>query len=81
MRGHQAPEAYVCVERVPAGEGPSDTTAQLTAALAGALSSVDGQIAVSDPRSPLPGFAPVVRGRRSWDERIDAIGRLRPWAS
>ncbi len=81
MRGHQAPEAYVCVERVPAGEGPSDTTARLTAALAEALSLVDGQIAVSDPRSPLPGFAPVVRGRRSWDERIDAIGRLRPWAS
>ncbi len=78
MRGHQAPEAYVSVEAVPTAAQLSDTTARLAATLEASLSQVDGQLAGSDPRSPLAGFAPVVRGRRSWDERIDAIGRLRP---
>ena len=79
MRGHQAPEAYVSVQRVAVSERPADTTAQLASTLGEALSTMDGQIAASDPRAPLPGFAPLVRGRRSWDERIDAIGRWRSW--
>jgi 1-acyl-sn-glycerol-3-phosphate acyltransferase len=60
VRGHQAPEAYVCVTATDA----------LEAALAANLSTLDKELASADPREPLPGFRCVVRGKRSWDERL-----------
>lgn len=75
LRGHQAPEAYVSVTFVDTA-----TTDQLAEALRHDLSAIDSELAQGDPRAPLAGFAPIVTGRRSWDERIDALGRRRPWA-
>jgi Acyltransferase len=81
MRGHQAAEAYVAHTVVPSAQGRrADVTARLADALAGQLDDIDALNAKSDPREPLPGFRPVLRGRRSWDERIDAMSRWRPWA-
>ena len=61
VRGHQAPEAYVSVAM--AGES-------LEAKLSDLLSTLDKQLASADPRQPLDGFRCVVRGKRSWDERL-----------
>ena len=81
LRGHEAPEAYVSVAVVD-GSGPvRAVSARLAAGLTAQLSYVDELIATGNPRQPLPGFRPVLRGRRSRDERIDAVaGRLR-WRS
>jgi hypothetical protein len=81
LRGHEAPEAYVSVAAVD-GSGPLPAvTDRLAAELAAQLSDMDAMMATEDPREPLPGFRPVSRGRRSHDERIDAVaGRLR-WRS
>ena len=62
MRGNEAPEAYIDAHVV----NPYDLQAALTEQLA----ALDASLAASDPRTPLPGFARLVRGRRSWDERL-----------
>lgn len=75
MRGHEAPEAYVRVSPVGRDGGTAATTARLEAAMRASLAEIDGLLAATDPRSPLPGFRRVIRGRRSWDERLS---RTRP---
>jgi 1-acyl-sn-glycerol-3-phosphate acyltransferase len=69
-RGHQAPEAYLSTVTVPAGEHVGDTTRHLAERLGQELSTLDDELARSDPREPLKGFRCVVRGKRSWDERL-----------
>jgi hypothetical protein len=81
MRGHQDPEVYINVMSVNVMPHLADTTKRLAVALDDGLSIVDRRLSVADPREPLAGFAPVVVGSRSWDERIDAMGRWRPWGS
>ena len=80
VRGHQAAEAYVSVTPIEPTPTRRMTTELLAGALRAELSMMDVELARADPRAPLAGFAPVVVGRRSWDERIDALGRRRPWA-
>jgi len=63
LRGHQAPEAYLDIVPVPAAAG-------LPEVLADRLADLDGTLAVADPAHPLPGYRQVVRGVRSWSERI-----------
>jgi 1-acyl-sn-glycerol-3-phosphate acyltransferase len=71
-RGHQYAEALIDL-------GPPCPPEELASQLAGRLAGLDAALAAADPREPLPGFVPVVAGRRSWDERIDrwsaALGR------
>ena len=74
-RGHQASEAYVDFAPVPLPDGSSRAdvsvaTADLARVLGAALAAVDAALATADPREPLPGFAEVVHGRRSMDERL-----------
>lgn len=63
LRGQQAAEAYLDV-LTPVAGGDVDEM------LRGALAVLDAELAVADPRSPLPGFVQVVPGVRSWQERI-----------
>jgi hypothetical protein len=79
LRGHEAPEAYVCYAVVAPAGSVSQCTARLAERLSALLSEVDGQVASGNPRAPLPEFAPVMRGRRSWDERIETMARWQPW--
>jgi 1-acyl-sn-glycerol-3-phosphate acyltransferase len=79
VRGHQAAEAYVSLTRVEPASTRSITTARLAEALRAGLSTLDRELAQADPREPLADFVPMVVGRRSWDERIDALARWRPW--
>lgn len=67
-RGHQYAEAFIDI-------GPSCEPERLAAELAERVADLDAAIAGADPREPVPGFARVVAGRLSWDERIDR------WAS
>lgn len=62
LRGHQAPEAYLEARQV---------TGALEPALSQQLADLDAALRGSDPRMPLPGFSQLVRGRLSWDERLD----------
>lgn len=62
MRGHQAPEAYLDIGPV----GPAEPAV----VLADRLAAVDADLAIADPAHPLPGYRQVVRGVRSWSERI-----------
>ncbi len=70
LRGHQQPEAYLDFEPV-ADRSVGDV-------LRGRLDALDAELAASDPRSPLPGFREVVRGARSWDERLAAVRGREP---
>lgn len=79
LRGHEAPEAYLSLAAVPASTALGSTTAALARRLDAELNGVDKLIAAADPRGPLPGFSPLLTGRRSWDERIDAMAGWRPW--
>jgi hypothetical protein len=81
MRGHQAPEAYLSFVDVPTAGPVAVTTARLAQAIGTELLAVAALAERSDPRAPLPGFEPVIRGRRSWDERIDRVSSWPPWAS
>jgi hypothetical protein len=65
IRGHQYPEGLVDI-------GPPCRPDRLAAELAERVAGLDAAIAGADPRAPLPGFARVLSGRRSWDERIDS---------
>ncbi len=74
-RGHQASEAYVDLATVtlPAGRSRRDVsvaTAELSRVLGARLATIDTAITTTHPREPLPGFAEVVHGRRSMDERL-----------
>jgi hypothetical protein len=75
LRGHQYPEAYLSFHRVDTAGSRSDVTARLDAQLSKALSELDDLVAGCDPRAPLPGFTLTVAGRRSPDERIEAMTR------
>lgn len=62
-RGHQYAEALLDL-------GPPVTSGDLATALTRRLGDLDATLLDADPREPPPGFAQVVRGRPSWDERI-----------
>jgi 1-acyl-sn-glycerol-3-phosphate acyltransferase len=79
MRGHQAPEAYLTFTEAPAVTDLRSGATDLAKTLAAALDRLDQRIADTDPRQPPPGFRLALRGRRSWDERLDTLGRWRPW--
>lgn len=70
MRGHEAPEAYVDLTPVGAGE-------DLSAVMGKRLAVLDDELRRSDPREPLAGFDAELVGRRSWDERLQRLGRRR----
>jgi hypothetical protein len=40
------------------------------------VTALDAAIAAAEPREPVPGFARVIAGRPSWDERIDRWAQL-----
>lgn len=65
LRGQQSPEAYVDLAVASGTDLPSE--------LAGRLRDLDAELAASDPTLPLPGFACVLKGRPSWDERISRL--------
>ena len=79
MRGGQYPEAYVVFSEVASDGPPPEATQRLRARLREDLAEIDRLRARAGPRQPLPGFSRAVRGRRSWDERVDAARNLRPW--
>ena len=79
LRGGQYPEAYVTFSEVSADGPPAQVTERLGARLREDLAGVDRLGAQADARQPLPGFTRVVRGRRSWDERIDVARGLLAW--
>jgi 1-acyl-sn-glycerol-3-phosphate acyltransferase len=79
LRGHEAPEAYVSVIQVDASGPVREATSRLAKALEDQLGDMCISMATGDPRRPLPGYRPVVRGRRSWEERIDTVARRWPW--
>lgn len=63
LRGQQSPEAYVDLTPVTSADA-------LAATLAARLAAVDAELSAADPAHPIPGFRQVVRGVRSWSERI-----------
>ena len=67
-RGHQYAEAFIDI-------GPPCEPERLVAELAERVAGLDAAIAGTDPREPVPGFARVIAGRLSWDERIDRWAR------
>lgn len=73
VRGHEAPEAYVALQKVSGWHRIDDPTPLLQATLAAELADIDKINGTADPRLPLPGFALVVSGRRSWDERLTRL--------
>jgi 1-acyl-sn-glycerol-3-phosphate acyltransferase len=78
IRGRQHPEAYVVFSEVDV-DGPSlKVTERLREQLHEDLGAVDRLNATAEPVQPLPGFSRALRGRRSWDERVDAA---RDWLS
>jgi 1-acyl-sn-glycerol-3-phosphate acyltransferase len=78
-RGGQYPEAYVVFSELDTAGDPAEVTVRLRDRLCEDLRDVDRLSARAEPRQPLPGFTRVVRGRRSWDERVDAASGLLPW--
>jgi hypothetical protein len=79
MRGGQYPEAYVVISEVSSGGPPSQVTERLGHQLLEDLACLDQLNAQAEPGQPLPGFARAARGRRSWDERVDAARGMLPW--
>jgi len=65
LRGHEFPEAYLDLSQVHDGE--------LELHLRDRLAALDEALRGSDPRAPLPGFAPAMSGTRSWEERLSAL--------
>ncbi|HEX8093059.1 lysophospholipid acyltransferase family protein [Jatrophihabitans sp.] len=68
-RGHQYAEGLIDI-------APPCGPDRLAAELAERVAGLDAAIAGADPREPVPGFARVVPGRLSWDERIDRWAKL-----
>ncbi|MCP2322628.1 hypothetical protein HDA40_001135 [Hamadaea flava] len=56
-------------------------TGVLARTLRDELSTMDLELAMAEPRTGPTGFRLVLPGRRSWDERIDALTRRLPWRS
>ncbi|MEX2500928.1 MAG: 1-acyl-sn-glycerol-3-phosphate acyltransferase [Trueperaceae bacterium] len=73
LRGHEAAEAYL--DFAPVGDRPVGEV------LAQRLADLDADLAAADPRRPLPGFRELVRGTRSWDERLAALRGRREGAT
>jgi hypothetical protein len=73
LRGGQFGEAYVVLSDVEATGSREAVTGRLHDQLHRDLAELDRLNAVADPRKPLPGLRRAVRGRRSWDERIDRL--------
>jgi len=80
MRGRQHPEAYVVFSEVDADGPLPEVTGRLHARLRADLGDLDRLNTDADSRQPLPGFTRVVRGRRSWDERVDGARDWVPWS-
>jgi 1-acyl-sn-glycerol-3-phosphate acyltransferase len=80
MRGRQHPEAYVVFGEVDACGPLPQVTGRLRERLRGDLADLDRLSADAEPSQPLPGFTRAVRGRRSWDERVDAARDWLPWS-
>jgi hypothetical protein len=81
LRGQEAPEAYLSTAVVDLDGPVRDVTRRLGTELDRLLSEVDKIAGVEDPRAPLPGYRMVLRGRRSHDERIEAMAGWLPWRS
>jgi 1-acyl-sn-glycerol-3-phosphate acyltransferase len=81
LRGQEAPEAYLSAAVVDADGPVRDRTRRLGETIDRLLSEVDTLNGAEDPRAPLPGYRPVLRGRRSHDERIEAMSGWLPWRS
>lgn|SRR5512146_751940 len=79
MRGRQHPEAYVMFSEVDATGPLPEVTGRLRERLRADLDHMDGRNACAGSREPLPGFTRAMRGRRSWDERVDAARDWLPW--
>jgi 1-acyl-sn-glycerol-3-phosphate acyltransferase len=79
IRGGQYPEAYVVFSEVGGDGRPAEVTERLRERLREDLADIDRLGTHADSRQPLPGFTRVVRGRRSWDERIDAARGWLAW--
>ena len=79
LRGRQYPEAYVVLSEVDAAGPRPEVTGRLRKRLGDDLRDLDRLNSRADPRQPLPGFTRVMRGRRSWDERVDAARDWLPW--
>jgi 1-acyl-sn-glycerol-3-phosphate acyltransferase len=83
-RGGQWPQVYLHLREVDvaAGGRPAGSderaTGELWDTLAALLAGIDSAAGEVDPALPLPGFRLAVRGRSSWDERIDALRGV-PW--
>ncbi len=73
LRGGQFSEAYVVLSDVDATGTREAVTRRLHHQLRHDLEELDRLNAATDPREHLPGLCRVVRGRRGWDERIDAV--------
>jgi hypothetical protein len=79
LRGGQFGEAYVVLSEVQVTGTRETVTRRLSDQLRHDLAGLDRLNATTDPRQPLPGLRLAVRGRRSWDERVDAApGWRRP---
>jgi 1-acyl-sn-glycerol-3-phosphate acyltransferase len=72
LRGGQSGEAYVVLSEVDAAGPRAAVARRLHDRLRHDLAELDRLNATADPREPLPGLRRVVRGRRGWDERVDA---------
>jgi 1-acyl-sn-glycerol-3-phosphate acyltransferase len=79
IRGRQHPEAYVVFSEVDVDGSSLKVTERLREQLHEDLGAVDRLNATAEPVQPLPGFSRVVRGRRSWNERVDAARDWLPW--
>lgn len=73
MRGQQSPEAYLDFGEplLPATQDPDSLRVALSQQLAG----LDQMLADNDCEQPLPGFAQVVAGRPSTNERIASLSQ------
>lgn len=81
LRGGQFGEAYVVLSEVEATGTRAAVIRRLGDQLGRDLAELDRLNATADPRLPLPlpGLHRAVTGRRSWDERVDAVsGWWRP---
>ncbi|GAA2003182.1 1-acyl-sn-glycerol-3-phosphate acyltransferase [Nakamurella flavida] len=67
LRGQQSAEAYLDIGP------PLPPGASLDTELRTRLAALDAELAASDPTRPLPGFVPMARGLRSWNERVRAL--------
>jgi hypothetical protein len=64
---------------IDAGGAAPEVTERLRERLREDLADLDRLNARAQPGRPLPGFCPVVHGRRSWDQRVDAARTVLPW--